>query len=118
QREAVVVTGSLIAAATPDISNLPQDEEGLYKESRNLLLDSEYASAQAGLAEFLKKFPKSKNAHEAQYMLGDSLLYQNKYGEAVNAYEKLLNSYPTSSNGPMALTKLARSLRLMNNNTK
>jgi tol-pal system protein YbgF len=110
QTGATVVTGGQAV----DVATLPQDEEGMFRESRTLLFDNEYASAEAAFGAFLKKYPKSKNAHEAQYMLGDALLYQNRYGDAITAYEKLLNSYPNSSNGPMAMAKLGRSLRLMN----
>lgn len=110
--------GVALVNAPIDLSSLPADEEGMFRESRTLLFDNEYASAEAAFAAFLKKYPKSKNAHEAQYMLGDALLYQNRYGEAVTAYEKLINSYPNSSNGPMAMAKLGRSLRLMNKKTE
>jgi len=97
-----------------DISQLPQDEEGLLKEARNLLLDGNYPSAQEGFTAFLAKYGKGSNAHEAQYLLGESLLYQDNYREAADAYGKLLSSYPKSPNGPNALVKLARSLRLLN----
>jgi tol-pal system protein YbgF len=114
---AAAQTGAAPAPAV-DVASLPQDEEGLFRESRTFLFDNEYASAEAGFKAFLAKYPKSKSAHEAQYMLGDALLYQNRYGEAVTAYEKLIGSYPNSSNGPNGLVKLARSLRLMDQKTK
>jgi tol-pal system protein YbgF len=101
------VTGAAQQAA------LPADEEGLLKESKNLLLGGNYAAAQEGYTTFLAKYGKSKNAHEAQYNLGESLLYQESYQEAAAAYGKLLSAYPNSANGPNALVKLARSLRLL-----
>jgi len=94
-------------------AGLPEDEESLLKESKNLLLGGNYAAAQQGYATFLSKYGRSKNAHEAQYNLGEALLYQESYQEAANAYGKLLSAYPNSSNGPNALVKLARSLRLL-----
>jgi tol-pal system protein YbgF len=95
-------------------ASLPDDEEGLLRESKNLLLGGNYAGAQKGYAAFLAKYGKSPNAHEAQYNLGESLLYQESYQEAANAYGKLLSAYPKSPNGPSALVKLARSMRLLN----
>ena len=115
---AAAQTGAAPVGPAFDVAGLPQDEEGMFRESRTLLFDNEYASAETAFVAFLKKYPKSKQAHEAQYMLGDALLYQNRYGEAVSAYEKLLNTYSTSSNGPMAMAKLGRSLRLMNKKTE
>jgi tol-pal system protein YbgF len=97
-----------------EASALPQDEESLLKEARNLLLDGNYPSAQQGFTSYLAKFSKSPSAHEAQYLLGESLLYQDNYTQAADAYGKLLSAYPKSPNGPNALVKLARSLRLLN----
>lgn len=94
-------------------AGLPDDEEGLLKESKNLLLGGNYKGAEEGYTAFLAKYGKSKNAHEAQYNLGEALLYQESYQEAANAYGKLLSAYPNSPNGPSALVKLARSLRLL-----
>lgn len=97
-----------------EATELPQDEESLLKEARNLLLDGNYPAAQKGFSSYLAKYSKSPNAHEAQYLLGESLLYQDNYTEAADAYGKLLSAYPKSANGPNALVKLARSLRLLN----
>jgi tol-pal system protein YbgF len=128
--DAIPATGSIQAAeatvnltgqAAPphvDIASLPQDEAGLLKEARNLLLDSNFASAEEAFKSFLTKYPKSANAHEAQYFLGESLLYQDDYTGAAKAYGKLLNDYPKSENGPNALVKLARSMRLMQKTTE
>ncbi len=105
-----VTSGASDAAQS---ASLPEDEEGLLKESKNLLLGGNYAAAQQGYTSFLAKYGKSKNAHEAQYNLAESLLYQESYQEAANAYGKLLSAYPNSPNGPNAMVKLARSLRLL-----
>jgi tol-pal system protein YbgF len=100
-------------ASQPVAAQLPQDEEGLLKESKNLLLEGRYPAAEQGYAAFLAKYSKSPNAHEAQYGVAEALLYQENYQDAANAYGKLLGSYPKSSNGPAALVKLARAMRLM-----
>ena len=97
---------------------LPEDEEGLLKESKNLLLEGRYSAAEQGYSAFLQKYAKSPNAHEAQYGVGEALLYQENYQDAANAYGKLLSSYPKSSNGPSALVKLARAMRLMDKKTE
>ncbi len=104
--------------ATVDLSQLPQDEAGLLKEARNLLLEGRYASAQAAFSHYLSTHGKSASAHEAQYMLGESMLYQNDLAGAADAYGKLLSAYPKSSFGPMGLVKLSRSMRLMNKKTE
>lgn len=103
--------------AAVDIAQLPQDEEGLLKEAKNLLLGGNYPAAQQASASFLAKYPKSKSASDAQYMLADALLYQDNYQDAANAYGKLAGAYPKSENAPSALVKFARALRLMDKKT-
>jgi tol-pal system protein YbgF len=106
-------------ASTPaiDVAQLPQDEEGLLKEAKNLLLSGNYPAAQQASTSFLAKYPKSKSASDAQYMLADSLLYQDNYQEAANAYGKLVGDYPKSDNAPSSLVKFARALRLLDKKT-
>jgi tol-pal system protein YbgF len=116
-----VVAGARVAeanASQPAAAQLPEDEEGLLKESKNLLLEGRYPAAEQGYTTFLAKYSKSSNAHEAQYGVAEALLYQENYQDAANAYGKLLSSYPKSSNGPAALVKLARAMRLMDKRTE
>ena len=105
------------SAASVDVAQLPQDEEGLLKEAKNLLLGGNYPAAQQASTSFLAKYPKSKSASDAQYMLADSLLYQDNYQEAANAYGKLVSDYPKSDNAPSSLVKFARALRLLDKKT-
>ncbi len=105
------------SGAAVDLSLLPQDEEGFFKEAQTLLLDGKYPSAQEAFTTFLAKYGKSSKAADAQYYLGESLLYQDNYSEAAGAYGKLIKQYPNASKGPDGLVKLARSLRLMDKPT-
>lgn len=110
-------TNSGAGLAAVDVAQLPQDEEGLLKEAKNLLLGGNYPAAQQAATSFLAKYPKSKSASDAQYMLADTLLYQDNYQEAANAYGKLVGNYPKSENAPSGLVKFARALRLMDKKT-
>ncbi len=106
-------------AAQADAIALPEDETALFDQAKGLLLnDGNFPGAQAAFGAFLTKFPKSKQAGDAQYYLGESLLYQDNFTDAVTAYGKLIKDYPQSSNAPTGLVKLARSLRLLGNNTQ
>jgi tol-pal system protein YbgF len=102
------------AGPAVDLSQLPQDEEGLLKESNELLLKKELAAAQQSAETFLARYSKSKNADEAQYILAEAMLYQDNYAEAASAYGKLVSAYPKSDKAPYSLVKLARAMRLMN----
>lgn len=110
--------GGAVALAPPstppvDTSQLPDDEAGLLAQAKTFMLVPDYPSAQAAFATFLKKYPKSDNASEAQYMLAEAMLYQNDYADAADAYGKMLKSYPKSPHAPESLAKLARAMRLM-----
>ncbi len=106
------------AAPAFDTAALPQDEEGMFTESHALLIGGNFAGAENAFTGFLAKYPKSKNAADAQYYLGESLLYQDDYPAAAGAYGKLIKDYPTSSNAPTGLVKLARAMRLMDKRTE
>jgi len=104
------------AAPAIDVAALPADEAALFEQAKALLQnEGNFPGAQAAFGVFLSKFPKSKQAGDAQYYLGESLLYQDNYTDAAAAYGKLIKDYPQSSNAPTGLVKLARSLRLMGN---
>lgn len=106
-------TPSPAQKASIDPASLPQDEAGLLKEARNLLLAGDYPSANLALSVFLERFKSSENAAEAQYLLGESFLYQDAYPEAAEAYVALLGTYKSSARAPEGLVKLARAMRLM-----
>lgn len=106
-------------AAQADAVALPEDETALFEQAKDMLLkDGNFPGAQAAFSSFLTKFPKSKQAGDAQYYLGESLLYQDNFTDAATAYGKLIKDYPQSSNAPTGLVKLARSLRLLGNNAQ
>lgn len=117
---AAAPTAAPAPAAAPafDTAALPQDEEGMFTESHALLIGGNFAGAKNAFTGFLAKYPKSKNAADAQYYLGESLLYQDDFPNAAGAYGKLIKDYPTSSNAPTGLVKLARAMRLMDKRTE
>jgi tol-pal system protein YbgF len=106
-------------AAQADAVALPEDETAMFEQAKGMLLnEGNFPGAQAAFTTFLTKFPKSKQAGDAQYYLGESLLYQDNFTDAATAYGKLIKDYPQSSNAPTGLVKLARSLRLLGNNAQ
>jgi tol-pal system protein YbgF len=61
---------------------------------------SDYVAAQYDLAvlgfdAYIRDFPKSDMADNAQLLIGKSLMLDNKYDKAVEAFEKLIRNYPT-----------------------
>ncbi|MEZ6028559.1 MAG: tol-pal system protein YbgF [Hyphomonadaceae bacterium] len=106
-------------SAAVDVAALPEDESALFDHAKALLLnEGNFPGAQAAFGAFLTKYPKSQQAGDAQYYLGESLLYQDNFTDAAAAYGKLIKDYPKSANAPTGLVKLARSLRLLGNNAQ
>jgi tol-pal system protein YbgF len=57
----------------------------------------QYSLAIAGFDAFLKAFPRSESAGEAQHYIGDSYASQNRWEDAVAAYNAVIQNYQTSS---------------------
>ena len=56
----------------------------------------QYSLAITGFDAFLKAFPRSESAGEAQHMIGESYANQNRWEDAVAAYNAVILTYPTS----------------------
>ena len=69
----------------------------------------QYDLAIAGFEFYLKSFPTSLRAGEAQVNIGNSYYLQGKFKEAVIAYQKAINDYPQSNALPQAYLKLGQS---------
>jgi tol-pal system protein YbgF len=71
---------------------------------------ADYASGQwsiaiTGFEQFLKTFPKSELADEAQVGIGNTQYAAGRYPEAIAAYNLVIQNYPTSNSVPEAYYK-------------
>lgn len=78
---------------------------------------ADFASGQwnmaiAGFETFIKAFPRSEQADQAQYYIGESYLLDNKYEQAVAAYDRVVSNYATGDQVPLAYYK--RGIALLN----
>lgn len=101
------------AQPTQSADSLPQDEGQLLAAAKNFLVDGKIADAKQAASQYVQLFPKSANAGDAQYTIGEALMIEKDYQAAAAAYGKLLSTYPKSDQAPMGLVKLARALRLL-----
>lgn len=69
----------------------------------------QYDLAIAGFEFYLKTFPKSIRAPEAQLNIGNSHYALGKFREAVDAFQKVISDYPQSDSVPAAYYKLGLS---------
>ncbi len=58
----------------------------------------QYALAIAGFESYLKNFPKSPRAGEAQYTIGRAYLQDGKFDDAITAFNRVISDYPKDAN--------------------
>jgi len=97
--------GKQDAAAKPGSGNNAVSDEESYKLAYALLKDDPYRAIVA-FKDFLKKYPSSKLAANAQYWIGESYYSLEKYPEAKNRFLKVLKEYKGSSKEADAALKL------------
>jgi tol-pal system protein YbgF len=81
-------TGVLPVPAGSDRAN--------YQAAFDLLKGGNYDKATAAFQQFLRTFPDSALADNAQYWLGESYYVTRNYPEALKAFRKVVDSYPNS----------------------
>jgi tol-pal system protein YbgF len=64
-----------------------------------------YSLAIQGFDMYLRSFPKSTRAHEAQLYIAEALAWEKKDMEAVAAYDRVIGNYPGSGSVPTAYYK-------------
>jgi tol-pal system protein YbgF len=73
----------------------------------------QYTLAIEGFDAYIKNFPKSDLAGDAQYFIGESQYQQGKFKEAVAAYDRVIADYATSRKIPDAYYKRGLALNAL-----
>lgn len=97
----------------------PPSLAGLHPERMYQTAWADYAAGQFQLAingfeAFLKTFPKSELADDAQYYVGEALASENRLKDAVAAYDGVIRNYPGAPRVPDAYYKRALALERLN----
>lgn len=94
------------------VAALPQtnDPEELYRDSYDFILAGQYATAEAGFSDHIKRFPEDGKAADAHFWLGEAQLGQRKYRNAAETFLAANKAYPKSKKAPEMLLKLGVSL--------
>lgn len=66
----------------------------------------QYDLAIAGFESFIRAYPNSPQADDAQLYIGNALFNDGKFPEAVLAYQKVISDYPKGDTVPQAYYKL------------
>jgi tol-pal system protein YbgF len=84
----------------------PGGDQGAYGRAFDALKAADYPSAIAQFHDFLKTYPQSALADNAQYWLGEAYYVTRDFDSAVTAFRTVGEQYPQSRKAPDALLKL------------
>lgn len=104
---------AVAAAATPHPD--PQLELRSYEAALGHFREANYAGAIAGFKGFLKVYPDSALASNAQYWIGYSYYALKDYKSALAHQQKLVAAYPASAKVPDAQLNIAASQIALDN---
>lgn len=95
---------SLLPAPTG--ASAPADDQAAYNRAFDALKNSDYNGAIAQFKDFLRVYPRSALADNAQYWLGEGYYVTRDYDSAAAAFRTVVEQYPQSRKAPDALLKL------------
>ena len=72
----------------------------LFESARADYYAAQWSLAIQGFETYIKTFPKSDLADEAQFYIGETYYSSGRYREAVAAYDRVISNYPTSNTLP------------------
>ena len=81
------------------------EERTAYDTAFATLRDGKYEEAIVGLQDFLKRYPTSEFAANAQYWLAEANYVQHRYDVALIEFERVVTKYPDSTKYSDALLK-------------
>ena len=93
---------------TASLNNGADDPQ--YQSAYEQILAGDYASAEAGFAQFIASNGQSKRIADANFWLGEAQYSQGKFNDAAKTFLEGYKAYGKSSKAPEMLLKLAMSL--------
>lgn len=96
----------------------PETEKVYYDASFDLIKARDFDNAEKAFTAFLRKYPNSQYAGNAQYWLGEVHLVQGDMDAAGKAFAKVTENYPEHNKVPDSLYKLADVERRLGRNDR
>ncbi len=82
--------------------------DSIYNEALNDLIQGNLDLAIEGFTAFIKSYPTSDKADDAQYNIGEAYYNSQKYPQAIAAFTRVLSDYPSGDKVASALYKRAK----------
>jgi tol-pal system protein YbgF len=90
---------------TPPQPPEPIDYTKLYDTAYEDYVRQSYSLARNGFEEYLRRFPDTDLADNAQYWIGECYYSEGRYEEAAEAFKQVITRYPTGNKVPRAMLK-------------
>ncbi len=91
-------------------------EKTAYESATALFQSGDYKGAAGALQEFVRRYPESAYASNAQYWLGNTYYALGDYKKAIAAQEVVTSTYNASAKAPDAMLNIASSYALLKDN--
>lgn len=99
-----------VPAAASTKPTKPIDYTKLYDTAYDDYSRKSYSLARNGFEEYLKQFPDTDLADNAQYWIGECYYSEGNYEEAAATFKKVITMYPTGNKVPRAMLKAGYAL--------
>jgi len=80
-------------------------ENEIYTSAKHAFDQGNFEPAREGFQEIIKQYPKSKNADNAQFWIGEIYYREKWYEKAILEYQKVIEKYPKGNKVPASLLK-------------
>jgi tol-pal system protein YbgF len=100
-------TGPALASVAPSGAATPKDE---YDLAYGYVLRKDYALAEDGFRNFLRRYPSDRLAPDAHYWLGEAMFQRQRYRDAAESFLIVSTKYDTAGKAPDSLLRLGQSL--------
>ena len=96
-------TGTTKPEATPAAVSLSDKE--LYEQAKKAYDSGKLEDARQGFIDLLKQHPKSQNADNAQFWIGETYYREKWFEKAILEYQKVIEKYPQGNKVPASRLK-------------
>jgi len=96
-------TPAVVPAAPPSTAGLSPTR--MFDQARADYAAGQWSLAITGFDAFLKTFPRSEMADDAQFLIGETYYAQNRWPDAIAAYNAVIQNYPMGNAVPEAYYK-------------
>ena len=95
-----------VAVVTPGApAAKPSSEDEIYRSAKQAFDQGDSEAARKGFQEFIRRYPTSNNADNAQFWIGEIYYREKWYEKAILEYQNVIEKYPKGNKVPAALLK-------------